>query len=489
MDERWLADAVSTMRQIGSDRQTVEVKEAKGGLPKSILETLSAFSNGSGGDIILGLSECRGFTLVEGFDARSTADALAHACELLTPPVRPRIEMVPFEGGTVVCARVDEMHPRDKPCYVTARNRYDGAFVRTSDGDRHLTGYEIDRLMEEHRQPLHDDEIVPDATIEDLDEALLTGFIQRQKELHPRILGTRSDAEILVDLHVAKLDDGVLRPTLAGLMALGMFPQKFFPRLNITFTFFPGVDKATPVDSARRFLDAKTIIGPIPYMVLDAVDAVSRNMRTAAVVEGAFRHDVPDYPRVAVREAVANALMHRDYSPESRGSQVQVNMFVDRLEILNPGGLYGDVTVDTLGTIGISSARNQFLSNILETTPYPEGGYVVENRGMGYQEIEQQLAHAQMTPPRPRNTTTSFTLTIDKRRILPEETSSSAQDIDGAILDYLAQRTSASTAELVRESGMARSTISSHIKGLIERGVVEPMEPARSPRQRYRLAR
>lgn len=87
-----------------------------------------------------------------------------------------------------------------------------------------------------------------------------------------------------------------------------------------------------------------------------------------AVIEEAFRKDVPDYPPVAMREAVANALMHRDYSPGAQGSQVQVNLYVDKIEILNPGGLYGDVTIETLGESGVSSARNQFLSNILENS-------------------------------------------------------------------------------------------------------------------------
>lgn len=381
------------------------------------------------------------------------------------------------------------MHPRDKPCYISARNRYDGSFVRTSDGDRRLTSYEVDRLLEEHRQPTHDNEIVPNATIEDLDQELATGFVRRQKALHPRILGSRGDEDVLLDLHVLRRDSDVLRPTVAGLMAMGYFPQKFFPRLNITFTVFPGVDKATPVDESRRFLDSQTIIGSIPVMIDEVLAAVSKNMRTGALIEGAFRQDIPDYPPAAVREAVANALMHRDYSPDSRGSQVQVNMFADRLEILNPGGLYGDVTIDTLGESGVSSSRNQFLSNILETTPYPDGGYVVENRGTGYQEIEQQLERANMMPPRPRNSTTTFSLTFDKRRILPAETTGASRDVDEAILAHLSEHSSASTAELMRTSGMARSTISAHVKKLIGLGKVEPTEPARSPKQRYRLVR
>lgn len=100
---------------------------------------------------------------------------------------------------------------------------------------------------------------------------------------------------------------------------------------------------------------------------------------------------------------------------------MQVNLYVDRLEIINPGGLYGDVTIESLGTSGVSSARNQFLSNILETTPYPAGGYVVENRGTGYQEIGEQLRRALMPPARPHNSTVAFSLTLDRRRVAPSE--------------------------------------------------------------------
>lgn len=491
MDQAWLNEAVAVMRQIGRDTQSCEVKEAKGELPSTMADTLSAFSNGSGGYVILGLSEKNGFTPVHGFDAARMSDAFGAACEKLTPIVRPDIAILPFEGTQLVCAEVPEMHPKDKPCYVTSKNRYGGSFIRTGDGDRRLTPYEIDRLLENHGQPLYDDEPVPEATTDDFDAALLNGFLARQRELHPRILGGRADEDIMLDLHVVRrLPDDTVRPTLAGIMALGTFPQKFFPRLNVTFTSFPGTTKAERVDERRRFLDSQTIIGPIPVMVDDVLAAVTRNMRTGAVIRDTFRQDVPDYPRTAVREAVANALMHRDYSPDARGSQVQVNMYADRLEILNPGGLYGDVTVETLGESGMSSTRNQYLSNILETTPYPDGGYVVENRGTGYQEIEEQLKRAMMLPPQPRDSLTSFCLTFEKRRLDSSEVGAKrSESVDEAIKNALRERVSASTKELAEASGLSRSAITSHIKSLVALGIVEPMEPARSPKQRYRLKR
>lgn len=485
-----LEQLIAHMRQIGNDTQPCEVKEASSKLPESVVETLSAFSNGTGGTLILGLSEKNGFTPVSNFNATAMQESLAAACAKMTPPVRPITEILPFEGINLLVAEIPAMSKKDKPCYVTTRGRYQGSYIRTGDGDRKLTQYEIDRLIEEHTQPTYDDEIVTGATLDDLDRDLVSAFIARQRALHPRVFASRDDETILTSMHVVHRDGDMLRPTLGGLMSLGIFPQQFFPRLNVTFTVFPGTTKAETTSDGRRFLDAQTLVGPIPLMIDDAVNAVVKNMRTGAIIDGAFRKDVPDYPDKAVREAIANALMHRDYSPDARGSQVQVNMYLDRLEILNPGGLFGNVTIETLGHAGISASRNQFLSNILETTPYPGGGYVVENRGTGYQVIEEELQEALMPPPEPSNTLTYFSLTFAKRRVSESERRVIASDdVETAIIALLHEQSSASTRELVELSGLSRSAIVNHLNRLIKADVIEPTHIARSPKQRYRLKR
>ena len=75
-----------------------------------------------------------------------------------------------------------------------------------------------------------------------------------------------------------------------------------------------------------RYLDSKEIVGSIPDMLVETLTMVQMRMNTGAFLEDALRKDVPDYPLIAVREAVANALQHRDYSPEGRGTHVEVNM-------------------------------------------------------------------------------------------------------------------------------------------------------------------
>lgn len=156
-------------------------------------------------------------------------------------------------------------------------------------------------------------------------------------------------------------------------MALGRFPQRYFPRACLSFTVIPGTSKADVSVEGLRFLDSREIVGPIPVMISELMVALRRNVRVSSKVEGAFRIDRPEYPETAVREAVANALMHRDYSPDGCASQVQVTMYDDRIEILSPGGLCRSMTVDRLGELGVSFPRNQALANILRATPLCRG--------------------------------------------------------------------------------------------------------------------
>jgi len=83
-------------------------------------------------------------------------------------------------------------------------------------------------------------------------------------------------------------------------------------------------------------------------MIDGAVAYLLASMRKGGLIRGVYRQDVPEYPEVALREAIVNAVAHRDYSQFVRGSHIQVRHFADRLEIENPGGLYGGVTIDKI---------------------------------------------------------------------------------------------------------------------------------------------
>ncbi|WP_439647817.1 ATP-binding protein [Corynebacterium kalidii] len=473
-----LADILNDLRIVGSDDRRVEVKS---GVGKSIRDTLSAFSNGDGGILVVGLSEQDDFAPVPDFNAVTARDQLLSRCDEMTPVVRPDIDILPVPGGPesaqVLVAEIPELQPREKPCHITAAGQYQGSFLRSGDGDVRLRHYEIDRLLEERSQPQWDEEPVEGATRDDLLGEVVEAYLEGQRSRSPRAFRQGEETALR---RLGIIRDG--RPTLAALLAVGDFPQEYFPRLTVSFSVFPGSTKGE-VGEGIRLVDSATCSGPIPEQVDDVVSLVARNMRTAGVVEGVHRRDLPDYPLPAVREAVVNALMHRDYSPSARGAQVQVNMYVDRLEVVSPGGLYGAVTVRSLEDPEVSSSRNQRLSALLENISFPGGGAVAENRGTGFSVMRTELEKALMPPVEVRDDLTRFTVIFRRRRVADGERHRTAKD---AVREMLAKRESVSAAEVVAATGLSRSAVQKALSDLIGHGEVERTEPERSPRQRYR---
>lgn len=469
-----LAEMINQLRTVGAESSSIE---AKTGVGRAVLETLSAFSNHGGGILIVGVSENDGFTVVQDFNPKAARDALTSFCDQLSPPARPEISIVPFESGQVLVAEIPEMEPQDKPCYVTERGLYKGSYIRTGDSERRLTPYEVDRIVENKGQPSWDREPVPDASLEDLDVATLSHYTEKQQAAREKTFADGMPTA-LRRLQVLRDDN----PTLASLLTMGDYPQQFYPRLAVTFALYPGTGKGD-VTEGFRLLDSARITGPIPEMVEEGVRLVEKNMRTAGLIEGVFRKDVPDYPPVAIREALVNALMHRDYSPTALGTPVQIDMYVDRLQISNPGGLFGGVTAENLGQPGVSTSRNQLLSTFLEDLSFSSGGTVAENRGTGIAVMRSATASALMPPPEFSNTLTHFTVTFHKRKVASTETHETAYE---KVSRLLQERTSWSTTELKEATGLSRTAVQKSLNQLLTEGVAEVTEPLRSPRQRYR---
>jgi ATP-dependent DNA helicase RecG len=394
---------LARLRRLGMEPSDVEVKSARGGLPSSVVETISAFANGTGGTLLLGIDEAAGFAPAAGFDAPAMRDALADACaNKVEPPCRAPIEIEEVEGALVVRLDVPELDPVEKPCFVATRGVYASSFVRGGDGDRRLSHYEVTQLLSNRSQPTHDRDPVAGATPADLDDDLVGAYLARVRRRSPAFRATDRE-RLLVRLGVLTTDaDGVLRPTVAGLLCLGEYPQEFFPQLFVSFVVLPGLRMGEIAPDGRRFLDNETITGPIPSMVADVVAVAIRNMRAGAIVTGVGREDRYDYPLGVIRELIVNALMHRDYSPAARGAQVQVELYPDRLVVGSPGGLFGPITVADLGSEEHpSTSRNQTLAAMLADVEVPgsRGEALCENRGSGLLSVMAELRRAGMSPP------------------------------------------------------------------------------------------
>ncbi|MGB8021116.1 MAG: ATP-binding protein [Candidatus Nanopelagicales bacterium] len=471
---------VARLRRVGVDLARVEVKAAAGGLPKSTGETLSAFVNGSGGELILGLSESAGFRPTDGFDASAIRDAVAGLCaDEMEPPIRTDIEIVPFEGALVIYLDVPAGDPLLGPCHIRRRGAYGGSYIRGGDGDRRLTAYEVTQMLSNRGQPVDDSAVVAGATLDDLDPILVGGMLQRLRGRATRAFQGIDDTAALIRAGAATADsEGTARPTLAGLLCLGRFPQQFVPQLFVSFVALPGMSLGDAMDDGTRFLDNVTCDGTIPQMLDAVLVAARRNMRTAAVIRDAGREDRFDYPVEVIRELVVNALLHRDYSPGSRGSQVQVEMYPDRLVVKSPGGLYGNVVPSQLGVEEVSSTRNAALARLLADIPDAEGMPVSENRGSGLPRVMTRLRKAGMSPPGFNVAPGHVHVTVPQHALLDPPTIEWIAGLsDSTLTDQqhialaLMRNTGAVSNEMLRAWGIESHAATAALRGLVERGL------------------
>ncbi|MCU7730268.1 putative DNA binding domain-containing protein [Actinoplanes sp. KI2] len=421
MEQSELTELIESLRAHGADHLTCEVKRAKGGLPATLWESISAFANAGGGQILLGVDEKSGFTVTGVDDPGMTEAQVGAVCSEMEPPVRAEIVTLTLDRRSVVLCTVPPV-PRDqRPCHKRALGPWAGSRIRIADGDRKLTDYEVAVLLANRTEPRHDLTPIPAATLEDLDPALVTAFLRRVRDTKSDIFRRVDDQRALTMLNVLTVHEGRVVPTLAGLLVFGFYPQTFEPQLDLTVVAFPATEAGVLGKFGERFTENRSIDGPIPAIVAECIRVLKRNMRRRSIVSGIFRVDEWEYPEEVLREALVNALVHRDYSEFARGMQVQVEMYPDRLLIRNPGGLYGPVDVGSLGASTVTSSRNRALLKILEDTPFGDGHMVCENRGTGITRILVALGEAGMEPPRFTDDISSFAVEFPNHTLLDED--------------------------------------------------------------------
>ncbi|MCA1705548.1 MAG: ATP-binding protein, partial [Actinobacteria bacterium] len=182
-----LAEIISKLRAQGADDADVEAKRAERKLPKGLRSTLSAFANTRGGVLILGLDEATGLQANGVADPAKIASDLASLCSTdFEPPIRPLIRVHRFEDVDLVVAEIPEMEPGQKPCYHLGSGIAQGSYIRVGDGDRRLTGYEIQMLLAKRGQPREDEQQLTGVGPEHLDPSLIEAFVfkVRQRRIH-----------------------------------------------------------------------------------------------------------------------------------------------------------------------------------------------------------------------------------------------------------------------------------------------------------------
>ncbi len=390
---------IERMRQQCTDDGLCEAKSCRHELGRSVWASVSAFANTSGGLLLLGIDESLGFTVPEDFDANKViaqfidgmGDGSANGARLTNPPAY-ELARVEVDGKQAVAVRIEANQPQNKPCYVTARGLPTGAYRRVDDHDVTLSSTDVFEMANLMIPSASEREEVEDSSIGHLDKELLDRFLGK---FDGGSAGLNKTLEQKLNWLGITTANGKLR--LCSLVALGAYPQGFLPACSIDVVVWPGT--ADDFETNLRYTDRKICEGPLAEMVHSAVSFVMRNLRCCGVLQGQGRIDIPEVPEEAVREAIANAVLHREYAPCFRGTRITVGIYRDRIEVASPGGLWGGKTLANLSD-GTSRCRNPTLMHIACNTPGgADGGATVEGIGRGVSTMTKKMRDQGLPAP------------------------------------------------------------------------------------------
>lgn len=470
---RLLAADVIRMK---SEGQTIECKAAAKGCPTKLFDTLSSFSNqDSGGIILFGIDESSDYSVVGVYDAQDLQKKVTEQCKQMEPAVRALFTVCEIDGKTVVSAEIPAVDISERPVFYKGVGRIKGSYIRVGESDEPMSEYEIYSYDAFRRRIRDDIRVVEGSRLSLFDGERLERYLRAVKKERKNLAENVSDDEILELMGV--MVDGT--PTLAGVLTFSKYPQTYFPQLCITAVVVPGTEIGVLGEDGERFIDNKRITGAIPDMLDEAVDFVRKNSRTKTIVsDDGRRHDKPEYPVKAVREAILNALVHRDYSIHTENVPIRIEMYRDRMVIISSGGLYGKITIDSLGKVR-PETRNAALANMLELLN------ITENRYSGIPTIRSECREAGLPAPIFSVRHGEFTVEF-KNNIYKAGSASEKNNSEAAILDFCTVPRTRN--ELIEFTGMSRYYVmTTMVQPLIDSGKLKMTMPdkPKSKNQKY----
>jgi len=340
----------------------------------SMADELAAIANTHTGVILLGVDDQSKTIVGIPRDHLAVVESwLREICnDLIEPPLDCVIRKVPIttgDSGEKVVIRIDV------PRSLFVHQSPGGYFRRIGSSKRRMKPDVLARLFQQRSQARlirFDEQTIPTAKPDALSPELWKRF--------RTILSPANDMEFLEKMKlIARDEDGVLRPTVSGVLMASEHPESFIATAYIQAVCYRGNER-----NAAYQLDAKDITGPLDEQIREAYKFVERNMRIFAI-KAPNRIETPQFSMNAVFEAVVNAVAHRDYS--IYGSRIRLHLFADQLELFSPGTIPNTMTIDSLSER--QSSRNELLSSLLARCPMnvnaigSQRSFIMDKRGEG----------------------------------------------------------------------------------------------------------
>ena len=356
--------------------------------PEQMAETITAFANSEGGTLILGVT-AEG-KLGDFFLEDEASDALESALRLCRPPVHTDWHAEEVPGGVVVMLRVE----RSGNIHALADGR---VLMRKGNDNVPTDGFNIEQLLAIRPTGDFETQVVPGTTRADLKEEVINEYLDKRQQRNPRSQVVSKDRLLM---QLGALTEAK-EPTVSGLLLFGKEPQLFLPQSRAVFVKFADTGPRAP-DGTFGYGRREEIGGPLPEIIDRVYRLVWEEMDKQAVLRGLTRQEETEYPGSVVREALVNAVAHRDY--RMTGGSIEIRMYSDRMEIMSPGGLPAHITLDNI--VEEHYSRNPRLVNGLY-----QWGYI-EELGLGVDRMIEDMLAAGHQPPKFEAKSHRFTVVL-----------------------------------------------------------------------------
>ena len=402
--------------------------------PSHLASEMVAFANASGGSIFVGITD-DGKIVGAGASnrLRSQMQDIANNCD-------PRIPIRLISHGPVIEIVVPE--GKDKPYCCN-----EGFFLRIGPNSQHLSRDEILRFAIRSNKVRFDEQFEQDADSEDvLDHDKIEGFLRMRG-----LPGSTRASDLLISLGLAQKQKNRLLLTRAALLFFGLTPQEYYPETYATCALYSDETRANVLDR----LDAK---GTLVEQFNGAIGFIRRNLRVAyRIVNAGPREEFPEMPEAVYREAVLNALTHRDYFADT--THVYIHMHPGRIEISNPGGLPDGLSLEELGTRAVP--RNRLIADIFYRMGY------VERLGSGIYRMRAELAARHLPAPRFLPTINAFRVELYSSFL-----ALGISEKDAEICQWLSHKEKASIREFLEAFSLPKATMNRRLSKLVKEGLV-----------------
>jgi ATP-dependent DNA helicase RecG len=415
-----------------------------------LAECLIALANTDGGVIVLGLdSDGKRTEAIWDEDAEA---ALRQAARLCKPPVVTQWQRTESPKGDLISLRV----PRSADLHSLNDGR---VLVREGRNIRPITGHELRQLAGNRTSTEYEAETVPGAYRNDFSADIIDEYLAKRESRGLARLGSLE--QLLFEIGATDHDGN---PTVAGTLLFTANPRIFLPQTGVVFVKFTGTDPRAE-DGGVGYGRRDEIQGPLHHVIERTWSIIWEEMRVGARVRGLEREELTEYPRFAVREALVNAVCHRDY--RIKGRRIEVRMYSDRMEIISPGGLPGYMTLDNL-------VEEHFSRNPRLVSGLYQWGYI-EELGLGIDRMIEEMAQAGHPPPTFDATPYSFTVTLrsERERQATPKWSRSMNERQARALTFVRENGSISSREYQRlVTDVSAETLRRDLADLVSRGIL-----------------